>query len=57
MAEHYLSKLFAPNSVAVFGASDDPQSMGAVVYANLVGGGFAGAVHPINIRSHTLNGR
>lgn len=50
MAQHYLSKLFEPDSIAVFGAGDDPRSMGSVVFGNLVAGGYDGRVYVINKR-------
>src|SRR5674476_730353 len=36
MGKHYLSSLFAPKSVAVFGASDRPDSVGQIVFRNLL---------------------
>jgi len=43
-----LEAFFQPCSVAVVGASDQPGSVGAAVYRNLRGGGFAGALWPVN---------
>ena len=48
MGAHYLDRLFHPRSVAVFGASERANSVGARVFANLLAGGFSGAVYPIN---------
>jgi acetyltransferase len=48
MQEHYLRSLFAPASIAMFGASDKPDSVGQVVFRNLLQGGFTGPIYPIN---------
>ncbi len=53
---HYLNILFAPASVAVFGASDRTDSVGGVVFENLRTGGFAGPVIPINPKRETVQG-
>ena len=42
------SALFAPRSVAVLGASDQPGSVGAAVFSNLRAGGYKGALWPVN---------
>jgi acetyl coenzyme A synthetase (ADP forming)-like protein len=50
-----LRRLLHPASVAVIGASRDPESIGHRILRNLLDGGFAGDVHPINPRvSHVL---
>ena len=43
-----MNVLFSPASVAVYGASVEPGSMGNRAVANLVKGGFAGEIIPIN---------
>jgi len=48
MNQHYLKSLFEPESVAVFGASERNNSVGAVVLRNLVEGGFKGKIFPVN---------
>ena len=48
MSIRNLHCLFAPKSVAVIGASDKPNSVGATVLRNLLEGGFAGAIYPVN---------
>ena len=53
MSSYNLEHLLAPASVAVVGASDRPGSVGATVWRNLVGGGFRGALWPVN-RRHTV---
>ncbi len=43
-----LEHLFRPSSVAVIGGSDEAGSVGATVMRNLLAGGFAGAIVPVN---------
>lgn len=43
-----LEQCFRPKSVAVMGASERPQSVGAIVLGNIRSGGFTGAIYPIN---------
>jgi acyl-CoA synthetase (NDP forming) len=57
-----LAALFAPKSVAVVGASKGTSATGApklgtAAMANLVGHGFAGAIHPVNPKESELFGR
>jgi len=56
MGTHFLDHLFAPRSVAVFGASERADSVGARVFENLRDGGFAGQIHAINPKYQELNG-
>jgi acyl-CoA synthetase (NDP forming)/RimJ/RimL family protein N-acetyltransferase len=51
-----IARLLDPSSVAVVGASDRPGSVGGAVMRNLLGGGFAGAVHPVNPRHDRVTG-
>ena len=44
MSIQNLEHLFRPKSVAVIGASNRPQSVGAVVIRNLLQGGFDGPI-------------
>ncbi|CAN5249979.1 bifunctional GNAT family N-acetyltransferase/acetate--CoA ligase family protein [soil metagenome] len=46
-----LSSVLAPVSVAVVGASRDPHSVGGLVLANLLRGGYHGPVYPVNPES------
>ena len=43
-----LDALFRPRAVAVIGASEEPQSVGRTILANLVASPFGGAVFPVN---------
>ncbi|MEO6976409.1 MAG: CoA-binding protein, partial [Gallionella sp.] len=56
MGKHYLSTLFAPKSVAVFGASDRPDSVGQIVFKNMLESGFKGTLYPINVKSPEVQG-
>ena len=51
-----LEALLAPRSVAVIGASNRPQRVGTVVMRNLLRGGFAGPVMPVNPKHAAVAG-
>jgi acyl-CoA synthetase (NDP forming) len=51
-----LTPLFAPRAVAVIGASDDASKWGGSLLRNLIGGGFAGPIYPVNGRGGTVQG-
>ena len=57
MGPNALQPLFDPRSIAVFGASARADSVGAKVFANLLAGGFAGPVIPINPKHKTVAGQ
>ncbi len=57
MGKHYLNPLFAPKSVAVFGASERPDSVGQIVFQNMLQGGFKGALYPINSKNSEVQGQ
>ena len=57
MGKHYLNPLFAPKSVAVFGASDRPDSVGQIVFQNMLQCGFKGALYPINSKHPEIQGQ
>lgn len=48
MSQHHLTPLFAPKSVAVYGASDRIDSVGQIVFQNMLQSGYQGALYPIN---------
>jgi len=56
MGPHYLDRLFSPRSLAIFGASTRANSVGALVYENLLNGGFHGELFPINPKHAELKG-
>jgi acyl-CoA synthetase (NDP forming) len=51
-----LTPLFAPHAVTVVGASNDPLKWGGSLLRNLIDGGFAGAIYPVNGRGGTVCG-
>lgn len=57
MGKHYLSPLFAPRSVAVFGASDRAGSVGQVVFRNMLQSDFRGLLYPVNPNHAEVQGR
>src|SRR6201988_3995626 len=57
MSRRNLEFLFNPGSVALIGASDRQHSVGATVMRNLLQGGFAGPIWPVNIRRPEVAGR
>ncbi|TXT26401.1 MAG: hypothetical protein FD134_561 [Gallionellaceae bacterium] len=57
MSQHYLNPLFAPQSVAVFGASDRTDSVGQIVFHNMLEGGYKGGLYPINAKNAEVQGR
>ena len=57
MSIRNLNFLLRPRSVAVIGASDTPHSVGATVIRNMLSGGFAGPVWPVNLRHATVAGQ
>jgi acetyl coenzyme A synthetase (ADP forming)-like protein len=51
-----LSKTFAPNSIAIYGVSQDTRKVGSTILANLQRGGFTGKIFPINPNYQELFG-
>jgi len=51
-----LDAFFSPKSVAVVGASRDPEKLGYAVLANLKEGGFPGPLYPVNLKSDEILG-
>lgn len=56
MRPHYLSRLFAPEAVAVIGASERHDSVGGRVLRNLLDAGFRGRVLPVNPAYERIHG-
>lgn len=56
MSIRNLDPLFDPASVAVFGASSRPSSVGATVWRNLRHGQFKGSVYAVNPKHRELGG-
>lgn len=51
-----LKQLFAPRSVAVIGASRDPDKVGYRVVENILKGGFEGPIYPVNPTAKEVSG-
>ncbi len=51
-----LDQLFAPDAVAVFGASDREGSLGSMVFRNLLAAGFKGQCYAINPKHAKVQG-
>ncbi len=47
---------FSPDSIAVVGASSDPNKIGGMILRNIIGSGFKGRVYPINIKGGIIAG-
>jgi acetyltransferase len=56
MDTHYLTSLFTPEKIALFGASDRENSVGGVVFKNLLSSGFEGQIFAINPKHETVQG-
>ncbi|MET0066180.1 MAG: bifunctional acetate--CoA ligase family protein/GNAT family N-acetyltransferase [Candidatus Thiodiazotropha sp.] len=56
MQSHYLNPLFAPKSVAMFGASERKNSVGEVVFRNLISSGYKGEIYAINPKHDQIQG-
>ncbi len=54
--EHYLSSLFEPKSIAIIGASETPNSIGATLVANMLDGGYKGKLFFVNPRHEKIFG-
>ncbi len=52
----HLDALFAPKSIAVIGASTKPDSLGRVVFKNILFHGYTGVVYPVNPKAHSILG-
>ncbi|HWH46462.1 MAG TPA: bifunctional acetate--CoA ligase family protein/GNAT family N-acetyltransferase [Burkholderiales bacterium] len=57
MTVRNLKYLFRPESIALIGASDRPQSLGATVMRNLLAGGYAGNIVPVNPKHARVAGK
>ena len=47
LEQHYLTTLFEPKSVAVIGASDRENSVGNIIFKNILGSGYKGRLYEI----------
>lgn len=56
MAEHYLSSLLAPQSLAVVGATTREDALGRMVFANLLAGPYQGTLFAVNPKYDSVLG-
>ncbi|SOE01169.1 bifunctional acetate--CoA ligase family protein/GNAT family N-acetyltransferase [Caenispirillum bisanense] len=56
MSVRNLPSLFKPQSVAVIGASNTPDTVGNIVMRNLLAGGFAGPIMPVTRSAQAVQG-
>ena len=56
LERHYLTSLFEPKTVAVIGASERENSVGSVIFRNILDSGFKGRLYPINPKHESING-
>ncbi len=52
-----LKFIFEPRSVAIVGASENPDKLGSVVLKNFIDGGFSGKVFPVNPKYGKILGK
>jgi len=52
----HLQRIFAPQSVAVVGASIRPESVGRAVFSNVLRYGYSGVVYPVNAKARSIMG-
>lgn len=57
MSQHHLKSLFVPQSVAVYGASNRTDSVGQIVFQNMLQSGYKGLLYPINPLRAEVQGR
>ena len=56
MNAHYLAPLFTPGSIALFGASDREDSVGGIVFKNLLDSDYKGQIYAINPKRDIVQG-
>lgn len=52
-----MNRVFKPRSIAVIGASNEAGKIGHSVIKNIVDGGYAGEIHPVNPKAPEVYGR
>ncbi|OGT89174.1 MAG: GNAT family N-acetyltransferase [Gammaproteobacteria bacterium RIFOXYA12_FULL_61_12] len=57
MGPHFLDSLFSPQAIAVFGASERPDSVGMRIFRNLLDGAYSDRVYPLNPNRESVQGR
>ena len=56
LERHYLTSLFEPKTVAVIGASERENSVGSVIFRNILDSGYKGRLYPINPKHESIHG-
>lgn len=51
-----LIPLLRPKAVAIIGASRDPESIGNIIFTNILSAEFTGKIYPVNPHTETVNG-
>src|SRR6185503_17371128 len=51
-----LASMFAPQTIAVIGATERKRSVGRTLMTNLIAGGFPGKIYPVNPIQETILG-
>ena len=49
-----LDAIFAPNAIAIIGASTTPGKVGHDIFANILKGGFKGTLYPVNPNAKSI---
>lgn len=57
MNKHYLDRLFNPTSIAVIGASNRMNSVGRLVFENILKGKYSGHLFPVNLKHRHVLGQ
>jgi acetyltransferase len=57
LEQHYLTTLFEPKSVAVIGASDRENSVGNIIFKNILSSGYKGRLYAINPKHDSIQGQ
>lgn len=56
MSGKSINKFFAPKSVAIVGASENPKKFGHVILKNYMDMGFSGKIYPVNPKADSILG-
>ncbi|MDR2839478.1 MAG: CoA-binding protein, partial [Azonexus sp.] len=57
LEQHYLTTLFEPKSVAVIGASERENSVGNIIFKNILSSGYTGRLYAINPKHDSILGQ
>ena len=50
-----LQFLFSPKSIAIIGASQSPEKVGAIILKNIIASKFTGKIYPVNPNAESIN--